>query len=273
MSPFRAAAALPIAALLLASTPLRAEPEPLVRYDDFNSGALDPDRWGVLTEQARVLQNNRLRLVGRAYSLADSNSGSSSTGVNSELADTATTASVKSLRATVRVAAIRSDGCIANATVSNTRARLYATLFNIGTPVAGSQAGDVYAQIFVRRFSNSADPPGVMRVGATVDQCVDAVCGSSVRIGSVDLGTADIGQAVRLSMQWDPQADHVLFQRNGDPAQTVAYAVADTNAPGAPLKNLGVRFSVANCTLTPRPTAFADATFDDVFVNETALLP
>jgi hypothetical protein len=273
MLPFRAAAALPIAALVLASTPLRAEPEPLVRYDDFNSGALDPDRWGVLTEQARVLQNKRLRLVGRAYSLADSNTSTSNSGVNSELADAATTASVKSLRATVRVAAIRSDGCIANPTVSNTRARLYATLFNIGTPVAGSQAGDVFAQIFLRRFSNSADPPGVMRVGATVDQCVDAACAGSVRIGSVDLGTADLGQAVRLSLQWDQQADRVLFQRNSDPVQNVPYAVPDASAPGAPLKNLSVRFTVANCTLTSRPTAFADATFDDVFVNETALLP
>jgi hypothetical protein len=49
--------------------------------------------------------------------------------------------------------------------------------------------------------------------------------------------------------------------------------VPDANAPGAPLKKLSVRFTVADCTLTPRPTAFADATFDDVFVNETALLP
>jgi hypothetical protein len=273
MSSIRAASASLALVLLLACAPLRAEPEPLVLYDNFNGSALNPDRWGLLTDQARVLENKRLRLVGRAYSLADTNTGTSNTGVNSELADTATTASVKSLRAVVRVAAIRSDGCTANPAVSNTRARLVASLFNIGNPVAGSQAGDVFAQIFLRRFSNSADAPGVMRVGGSVDQCVDAACGTSVRIGSVDLGTADLGQAVRLSMQWDEPADRVVFQRDSDPAQPVTYAVSDAHAPGAPLKNLSVRFSVVNCTVTPRPTAFTDATFDDVFVNETALLP
>ncbi len=247
--------------------------EPFVLYDNFNTGPMDPDRWGLLTDFSRTVQGKRLRMSARAFGTIDSDSGTSSNGVNSPLSGVAASIVVQSLRADVIVNSMDLSGCVGNSSPSQVRARLISSLFNVGTPVPGSQAGDVSAQIFLRRLSDSVDAINVLRVGGSVDQCIDNACASSTRLGQVDLGTATLGQLVKLQMQWDAANNQVLFKRDADAAVSVPYASSDTALPGAPLRNLSIRLTVPNCTGQFRPSAAIDGTFDNVYVNQSAVPP
>lgn len=73
----------------------------------------------------------------------------------------------------------------------------------------------------------------------------------------------------RLRVQWDRDNHRFIFQRDDDPEVVAPYTLSDTAPPGQQIKFVTVIPDVVNCTATPRPVAFMDASFDDVMVNES----
>jgi hypothetical protein len=107
-------------------------------------------------------------------------------------------------------------------------------------------------------------------VNFLVLRCDDAGCFVATLLDSGDLGPIKKGKIAALRLQWDPENDQFIFQRDDEPEIFSQYAVSDTASPGAPFKRLQVIHFVENCTTEPRPVAFMEAFFDDVFVNESA---
>lgn len=247
--------------------------EPFVLYDNFTNGPLDPDRWGYLTNYSRAVQAKQLRLTGTAFGATDSNTSFTGSTFSSPLVAAAPGAPLQEIRANITVNSISATGCAANTTATQARARLWGSFFNVGTPVAGNFTGDVIAQISLRRLSNAVDAPNVVHAVGAVDQCLDSGCNATSSIGSIDLGTAVTGQSVKLQLQWDKANNRFLYKKDADAAQPLAYTVSDAAPPGNPAKHVAARFLIANCTTAPRPTGAIDASFDNIYVNQSAFTP
>lgn len=203
----------------------------------------------------------------RGYGRTDSNTGISL----SSLSETITTSSaVTAVEATVRVSKLDLVGCAANPDVAFVVAQVAGGFFNTATPIPGSRENDVSAVIEIGRLSNSTDPPNVLRVSALVVQCTDASCATPTFLGFQDLGPITKGTSVRLRVRWDPANDRFIFRRGSNPEVFLPYTVPDTTPPGASEKGLVAGSFFPNCTAVPRPVGFIDATFDNVFVNESA---
>ena len=133
------------------------------------------------------------------------------------------------------------------------RARLFGTFFNTGAPVPGSFVGDVIVQVRAVRFSNSADPAGVLRVQGLASLCTSSDCNTSTLLGSViDLGTVNVGTQTEVQMEWRKVDKKFVFLRDAG-AQTgeLPYTVSDAAGPGRPLQSIGTRIDVANCATAP----------------------
>lgn len=248
--------------------------EPLVLYDDFNAKFIDPHKWtgfdfgGCCStrEAVREIQNKRLRLAYRPHG-DDMGSG----GGGTRLHFTAPTL-VTALEATVKVRQFEVRGCTGIPIPSRISANLQGFFFNTGTPTPDSHANDVFAVISISRQSDSTDPPNVLRVRAQVQHCnLVASCATSTSLGFSDLGSVNKGQKVKLLMQWDPDNQRFIFQRDDQPEVFLSYTVPDTAAPGTDSKFFDVTNGAPNCTEEPPSVAFIEAFFDDVFANESAL--
>jgi hypothetical protein len=250
--------------------------ERLVPYDDFNATHIDPDKWfgvqpgGPGTEAIRQLQDNRLRLVSRSYGKTDSDSGR----LPSELLlIVLNSAGVTAIKATVEVTDVAATGCPGNPEATVAVAGLIGLFFNTATRTPGSRLNEVQAGIRIVRASDSSEPPDVLRAQSFVLHCVEERSCSHLdprtKLHFQDLGPVKRGEMTRLRVQWDRENHRFIFQRGDDPEVFAPYTVSDT-ASGDVHKTLIVVHSVANCTTTPRPVAFMDASFDDVWVNESA---
>ncbi len=251
--------------------------EPLQLYDDFNAALLNPDKWSgsqVVNdcqpeESVRQINGNiRLRLTHRVYGSNASNSGAPACRFALNFSNPP---AVTAIKATVKVKEVISTGCPANTSPTRARARLFGEFFNTGTPTPGSAVDDVVTFIALGRSSDSADPPDVLRVTAMVNHCLDADCDTTTQLDSLDLGTAPVETDVVLKMQWDPDNNRFIFQRDSDPEVFSSYAVSDSASPGRNLKRLDISNNVARCIMPPRPQAWTKAAVDDVFANDSAV--
>ncbi len=257
--------------LLLAfgSVPVRAQ-EPPVLYDDFNIGLIDPAKWVGQEfgfdgrEAVREIKNDAAHLAYRVY--ADTNSDAGST-VGLTRLRFLNPATIAAFEATLTVNQIDLVGCAGNPSPSRVSSNFQGFFFNTGTPPPGSQENDVLAVIGVNRSSNSPDPEGVLQVGATVARCNNASCSSSTGLAFSNLGTLSVGEETRLGIVWDSVVHRFIFLRNGINAFEFNYNLPDTAPPGGDGKFFDITNSAINCTTAPRPTAFMDIAFDDVFVN------
>lgn len=242
--------------------------EPLRPYDNFAAAPLDLSRW-LETERVRVIRGGALNLAQRTPVTTAADSGLSFSSWNENLANPA---AVTALRAKVTVNAADPAACAANPAAGQARARIIGSFFNVGTPVPGSQLGDVLAQVRLTRFSNSTDAPGVLRVQGIVSQCTSADCAATTTIGSlVDLGTVNVGTATTVQLQWDAPAKTFLFARDGGAQSgSVVYAISDTTPPSVPFKQLSTRLDLPACASTPALQGWVDASFDNVSVNRSA---
>ena len=249
----------------------------MVPYDDFNATHLDPDKWfgwtcwteprSASTEAIRQIQDNRLRLVYRAYGRTDSDSGKSRNELGLIFHDSA---AVTAIKATVQVTDVAATGCPGNPEATDALAMLYGRFFGTVPSTPGSAANDVVAAIGVVRRSNSTDPPDILRVRCGVSHCTNAECTTYSELHNQDLGPVKRGEMVRLRVQWDRDNHRFIFQRDDDPEVLAPYTVSDSAPPGIQVKLLDALHFVPNCTATPRPVAFIEAFFDDVMVNESA---
>ena len=256
-----------LAAMVLAA-PSAFALEPFKVYDTFSDPTISPARWAD-TERIRTIKGGALQLMQRSYGATNADSGFTFINWNENLPNPA---AVTSMRAKIMVNALEVNACATNPGVAQSRARIIGSFFNIGTPTPGSQVGDVTAQVRLTRFSNSADPAGVLRVQAQVATCTNSDCSSVVVIGNiVDLGTVNVGQAATVQLQWDQPAKTFLFSRDGGAfSGSVGYADSDASAPGVPFKQLSTRLDLASCLSAPRVTGVVDASFDNVLVNASA---
>ena len=155
----RAAAPFLLAATALA--PAWAAVEGYTVVDGFGDTVINGEIWSE-QERVRTLTGTALRHIQRDVGGTASNSGSSSFSFNSSLTRPTP---VTQLRGVLNVREINLSGCPANSgATSRVRARVLGTFFNTGVRTPNSHVGDVLAQVWVERTSNSADAPGVLRV-------------------------------------------------------------------------------------------------------------
>jgi hypothetical protein len=265
-------ALLPAAMLAVMSVcaPLAHALEPLKIYDRFNERPLEPTRWAEGERVREIRGAGVLRLMQRSYGLGGSDVGQQFQNWNSTLTNPL---SISALRARVNVTALETQACPSNAALSQARARIVGTFFNTGTPTPGSQVGDALAQIRLTRFSNSADPEGVLRIQGFLSICSSPDCAAAGVVGNiVDLGTVSVGTPTVVQMQWDQGGKTFTFSRdNGAYTGTVAYAFSDASPPSLPFKQLSTRVDLPNCSTAPPVGALVDVKFDNVQVNQTAL--
>lgn len=267
-----------LALALAAACGSAAAAEPYVVYDDFNTSFLDPSKWTANNqERRRNVESNVLRLTQRDWGGVSGASGrvGSSWGENLSRGT-----AVTQLRSYVKVNALGMTGCAANPQPTRVRARLVTTYFNTGNRVTGSNVGDVLAQIFVYRDSNSSDAPGVMRVEGSLNVCTDSTCNLTTFLsGTGSLGTVNLGQYVLLQLEWDRALKQFTFTRDAGTANaasaTISYntqnlSLDDSAEPGNMFKSIGTRTDVANCTSNLQANGYIDAQFDTVAVNKTA---
>ncbi len=244
--------------------------EPFKVYDKFAERPLDPARWGEGERVREIRGAGVLRLMQRSYGLGGTDFGLQFQSWSNTLTNPET---VTALRARVNVTALETNACPSNPALSQARARIAGTFFNIGAPTPGSLLNDAFAQVKVVRFSNSTDPEGVLRVQGVLVICTSADCNSAATVGNiVDLGTVAVGTPTVVQLQWDKGGKTFFFSRdNGAFSGTVAYTFDDTSPPGSPIKQLSTRVDLPNCQSAPPVSALVDVKFDNVQVNQSTV--
>lgn len=260
--------------------------EPLKLYDKFEQTLIDPDKWvgsqfeapprfgGSFLELVRktTQEEHHLRILNRSFGEPVSDGGISLRlfRLGFTRPDTIT-----AIRSRVQVRHAESTGCPDNPNNPTlATAQIFGFFFNTNATVFGDGTNDVIAGVQMQRRSNSTDPPDVLEIAYFVSLCLDRDCvvASPIPGGSGLLGTVTKGEWVMLLLQWDSALDRFIFQRDREQPVFVTYqGFSDAAAPGIQLKTIGADNFIANCSNTPRPVGMADALFDNVFVNQSAL--
>jgi hypothetical protein len=289
---------LPCAVMLLvvlSGTP--GYPGTLTFYDDFNAGYIDPEKWfgvergpatvepgGVAvlkcplplpagagreagTRAIRQVEDRRLRLFYLGYGGRDSNAGKLRRQLNLIMQDPPA-AAVTAIQATVEVTALTTKECPNDpANYTSALATLGGRFFTATN--SNGDVTDVVALIQLGRRSINPEPSNVLRAIARVLHCVDADCTCSeeplLPLTPRDLDLVQLGQKVKLLVQWDQGNDQFIFQLDSV-TEVVSYKPKLTviGTPPTPNKTLSATLIVPNCTHPFRPEAFIDARFDDV---------
>jgi hypothetical protein len=254
--------------------PARSAPNSMVLYDDFNSRRLDPAKWfggggsDPTLDVVRRTNEGRLRLLNRAYAGTDSDSASRFGIV---FVGFTQPSAITSVQTTVRISGSAVEGCSTNPTSGVTAAQIFGTFFNAGTPAPNSHLNDVAVAIDIARQSDSTDPKDVFQINAAVLLCqTTADCSEVTVLNAHNLGSVARKAPVTIRVQWQPDSDRFVFQRDSEPEVFSPYLVSDTFPPGFANKLLGAYNVVPNCTTERRPTGSMDVTFDNVYVNQSA---
>ena len=261
--------------LILAGSPAQALEE-LVLYDNFRGTfveffkgkPIDPNKWepdGRAERESydlvREVRWYSLRMLNRLYA-----GQSSSVRVKFPDPNAVTAIMIKG-----RVKDLELIECAGNDRIRALRASGF--FFNTGTAFNEAE-GDVLASIHVERRGDSLDPPGVLRVVAFVFLCADGGCNSGTTLEFEDLGEYQVGDQIRLLIQWDEANNQFIFQRDNEPEFIYTYAEELNVEPAhLPRKRLGVSPRLAYCAVgpgEPRPLAFVETLIHKVFVNESA---
>lgn len=259
-----------VAAALAACAPAFAL-EPLKSFDNFSTTPLDPTRWAV-PERSMTIKNGQLNVVERNWGSTTFQDGATTWGYNNWLTNPVP---VTEIRAKVTVNALEVNQCATSIYAGASYAHIKGTFFNTGTPQPNSRQGNVDVEIRVIRRSNSKDAAGVLRVEATAVVC-DNACGVPVQIGStLDLGPVSLGQPVTLETQWDQAGKQFIFSRDPGAAGAVVaslpYTVADGGPAALPYQEMGLTTTVPGCTTGPSLTGYVDASFDNIYLNKSAV--
>jgi hypothetical protein len=231
-------------------------------YDNFNRSFIDPSKWSAswqcgppALECVREIQDGQLRLHSRAYGATDSNDG---TQFGSSIVNL--TASLKSdIAAQVLVRVSNPQDCATNAGAAHSQVLISGAFFNGG---GGTAADDVQAYLQLDRFS--ATNPGTVEVGGFLQY-------QGLFFDNVDLGPVNLGERVKVELQWD-QPNHRFVARLLRPAfgttaeQSMPYTISDTTGAASPFKSLSANVVPANCAGTTR-SADLEVLFDSVMTN------
>jgi len=261
-------------------------------YDDFSEERLDPDRWvgvevltstagqgitltvGAGLEAIRSAAHGKLRLAHRV--VAGTGLSIGITDGRNRLVFAKDAEAIKGVSFGITARSFDLLGCTSVGHVSRVRAGFNSLLFR--DPVALGNPGltaNVGAVIELTQVSDSTDPANVLRARGILYRCGEPSCGFFPPgvATTVDLGAVRVHEDVNLRLSWDPTNKKVDFQKDDEPAQSLAYAtppfniVNDANPPSTVLKTLEARGQVANCTESPRPFAEINTLFENIVVN------
>ena len=247
-------------------------------YEDFSSTNLSSSRWngedgrtsgGNRLDERRAIVDGQLRLESRGAGDTQRNSGSNSFRNTLTFARSG---AVTAMKATITVRSAKLNHCAANtANSSGVRARLMGFFFNAGTPQPGSLYNDVGAQVTLFRVSNTTDAPDTFRVNASVFQCNDENCVSSVGIpGGADILTGvPLNQPVEVSVVWDKANNQFKFTANAA-TLTVPYTMPDSAPASYGAKRIELNNFAQQCT-DGRIVVSNSADFDNIYTNPEAL--
>ncbi len=241
-------------------------------YDDFTRPWLDASKWLTLPtcsatifldttaslnllDCAREIQDNKLRLLVKAYGNAVSDEGRQFGP--SELYFINPNA-VNSIAATLRVNRVDAVACPSNSTASFGQTILGGNYFN---PATGDPNDDVAAILIVEHAA--IDTAGTLNVGALVFS-------PNAFYGFSHLGTIQFHELLTAKVQWDQPNHRFVFTvasaslRSTD---SIYYSVPDTMPAVGAIKLLAARAFAPNCT-TEHTTADIEVLFDKVAINE-----
>lgn len=236
-------------------------------YDDFSEGSIDPSKWSVSPmcggnayDCAREVRNGHLRLAVRGYGDVSRDSGSSF--ASSQVLFTNPN-SIDSLQVNLSVQSFSASACSANSDAAHPQFLISGTFFNTGT---GTASGDVSAYLMVeRRTDDLSDPPGILRVGGFMSL-------DGRFFNNVDLGTLQVGEQARVSIQWDLLNKAFVLRivkSTTTPAiveQSMPYTLPDSQMPAVPIKSIQAGSFAPNC-VSQRSIASIDVNVDNVRAN------
>lgn len=250
--------------LMLALVAPAAEAQ-LVLFDDFAAARLDAEKWagrqfitrdggsGNVLEIQREATGQAVVLLTRVVGGTASDSGSFS--AENALAFRRAR-NLTEILFTARVRQLELAGCAAGSGAEAGVRGVFA-LFNDGL-------GDVVATIGMSRSSASAAPAEELTVVASLER---RTAEGTTPLGSVVLGSAAVGQNVRLRMRWEPARNRVRFQRETDALVAIDYSVAAASAPDRARKYLGAIASAGECA-SAAASALVEASIGAVRVNQ-----
>lgn len=252
-----------LAALLTLIAPV-AEAQ-LVVFDDFDGDSIDAAKWtarqfitrdggtGSLLEVRREVTPGEA-LVMRTRVVGGDAADSGSFSAENALAFRRPGA-LNEILFNVRVRSVTVAGCAAGS-AAEAAARGVFALFNDGE-------GDVVAIVSVSRSSGSSALADQLDVTASL---VHRSAEGNGLLGQVSLGTAMVGDRVRLRTRWERARNRVRFQRDGEALVTIDYTNAVVDNPGRPRKYLGAVATASDCS-AGGSSADIDAVFNNVRVN------
>jgi hypothetical protein len=251
-------------AATLAATSTLCHGAKLPLYDNFGGAEIDRTRWNE-TEAWRFLEDGRAKL-GRW--LLGGTAGDTGITLENWSLNVRGGNAPKGFQAKITVTEIDAgETCAANPATTWPRARLIASYFNVrpGGPLPNDRTGDILAQIFVGRTSDSTDAPGVLRVEGNVVECTSVDCNSgSIVRHTVPLGTVAVGTPVTARIDWTRSANTFSFRRDGATPVSVSYTDADGTPSSLPFAHIALRNQVPNCLSGTQVKAGLAAEFDDV---------
>jgi hypothetical protein len=247
----------------------------LVLYDNFSKRTIDPAKWeGLqnfdpdLRETIRELtpmpendDDHRLHLGQRAYSAVTDDSGGSGGLWGLAFPNPAV---ITAISFTAMVHKANVTACSTNSGLNVTVAEFRGSFFNVQSSPTSS-IGDVLADVGVSR--SATDTSTSLTVAGFVNECADQFCASQTNLTYEVLGTVSLGSTNTLSLQWDKPNHRFIFRLNNGNPVSEPYAVSDSTPPFFEQKGIDLARVVPHCTSTPRPSAFIDAYFDNVYVN------
>lgn len=262
--------------LLWLSVTVPVYAEPMVLYDNFNSGEINPLKWtgyesnsNGAREVVRQVRSGRLNLFTCSYGDPGSNAGGRDGGPSLRFLNPGP---LQAIRAAIQVNQCEVGGCDGNKTVGKAKARLRGCFFNTNAAIPGSMINDVCADITITRTTDYLEPPDVLHVVGNVWECLDASCLTSNVLATKDLGVISLGQQAVLTIKWDKINNYFLFKRDQQTSVKAHYSVADDIPASANRKQLDVYYVVPNCMKSPPPKVKMEAIFDNVYVNENAAI-
>jgi hypothetical protein len=247
--------------------------EALVLYDDFEVGPLiDPDKWsgavfGPVLDMRRAQAAGRLLQLNRSYAATDANVGAQ---FGQTFVGFSNPSAVRAVQATLEVEAVESRGCAGNSAPGRVSAQLFGSFFNSAIRTPNSHVNDVAVSVDVSRASDSTDRRNTLRIDAGVFVCTTPDCSQANLITGASLGTVLRGERVTLKVEWDPQNNRFIVQRDQQPEVSLGYTLPDSSPPGLANKILAVNSTVPNCTAASRPTGQMRLSIDQVLVNASA---
>jgi hypothetical protein len=212
-----------------------------------------------ITATPGVMNDHRLHLLQRAYSATTDNVGGTADGLGLLFA---TPSNITAVSFTVVVKKELAVGCVANSVVAGIGAGFGGAFFNSSN--SPDPTGDVRAYIWIQRLST--DTGKGLTAFAQVYQCSDASCTPKPLFGQ-SLGVVQPGSSNTLALKWDQANHQFIFQMNSNAPVASTYSVGDGFPPVGNWKYITEDRTVPHCTGTPRPYAFVDAYFDNVYVN------